>query len=100
MAQPVTLAQLKAETDANAGRSLFGGIGEAIAKVGSALFGPPAKKGKGPPPKHEYLGCEVNLLSANKNAEGAGAGGGGGGPRGGGPSSVNDAWLAGMPGIK
>ena len=46
------------------------------------------------------MGCEVNLLSANKNAEGAGAGGGGGGPRGGGPSSGTDAWLGGMPGMK
>ena len=31
--------------------------------------------GGAPPPVHEYMGCEVNLLSANKNQEGKGAGG-------------------------
>ena len=47
----------------------------------------------GPAPKHEYMGCEVNLLSANKNQEGKGAGGMP--PSGGGDA----AWLGGMPGM-
>ena len=96
MAQPVTLAQLKAESEARADQSLISGIGDAIKKLGRALFGPPGPGRKSPPPKYENMGCEVNLLSANKNSEGAGAGGGGGG----GPSSGTDAWLGGMPGMK
>ena len=50
--------------------------------------------GGSPPPVHEYMGSEVNLLSANKNQEGKGAGG----SKMGGDST--DAWLGGMPGLK
>ena len=54
------------------------------------MFGPSGST----PPLHEYMGCEVNLLSANKNAEGKGAGGA--------PMSKDgtDEWLGGMPGLK
>ena len=59
------------------------------------MFAPaPTGKKKRPPAKYEYMGSEVNLLSANKNAEGKGAGGA--------PPSKGgtDAWLGGMPGLK
>ena len=49
--------------------------------------------GGGPPPVHEYMGSEVNLLSANKNQEGKGAGGQ---PVKGKPA---DGWLGSMPGL-
>ena len=62
-----------------------------------AFFGVGSEAGGGggaPDPVHEYMGSEVNLLSANKNAEGKGAGGA--------PMSKDgtDEWLGGMPGLK
>ena len=50
--------------------------------------------GGDPPPVHEYMGCEVNLLSANKNQEGKGAGGQAV------KGKATDGWLGGMPGLK
>ena len=45
------------------------------------------------PPTNEYMGSDVQLISANKNCEGQKAGGL--------PSkSGDDAWLGGMPGMK
>ena len=62
-----------------------------------AFFGVGSEAGGGggaPDPVHEYMGSEVNLLSANKNQEGKGAGG----------SKMEgegtDAWLGAMPGLK
>ena len=40
---------------------------------------------------YEVMGTDINLISANKHAEGKGAGGGGGGG--------DNAWLGGMPGL-
>ena len=50
--------------------------------------------GGGTPPVHEYMGSEVNLLSANKNQEGKGAGGQAV------KGKATDGWLGGMPGLK
>ena len=41
---------------------------------------------------YEVMGTDINLISANKHAEGKGAGGGGGGGGG-------DGWLGSMPGL-
>lgn len=49
--------------------------------------------GGGTPAVWENMGCEVNLLSANKNQEGKGAGGQA--VKGG----ATDGWLGGMPGM-
>ena len=45
------------------------------------------------PHAREYMGCEVNLIGANKNAEGEGAGAEK-------ARTKEDAWLGGMPGMK
>ena len=61
-----------------------------------AFFGVGSEAGGGggaPDPVHEYMGSEVNLLSANKNQEGKGAGGSK-------MEDSTDAWLGAMPGLK
>ena len=69
-------------------------MGNGLKMLFNNMFGPaPKGKKKGPPPKHEYMGCEVNLLSANQNAEGKGSGGA---PM---NKGATDAWLGGMPGM-
>eukprot|EP00353_Schmidingerella_taraikaensis_P010176 CAMPEP_0185577766 /NCGR_PEP_ID=MMETSP0434-20130131/10968_1 /TAXON_ID=626734 ORGANISM="Favella taraikaensis, Strain Fe Narragansett Bay" /NCGR_SAMPLE_ID=MMETSP0434 /ASSEMBLY_ACC=CAM_ASM_000379 /LENGTH=157 /DNA_ID=CAMNT_0028195421 /DNA_START=12 /DNA_END=485 /DNA_ORIENTATION=- len=92
-AQPLTLAQMKAEVEADTETSGFlGTIGDAFKRLISSLF--TSTPAAAPSPNNEYMGCEVNLLSANKNQEGKGAAGGSGGGGG------TDAWLGNMPGLK
>ena len=82
--------------------SLLGALGLVCRKIIGAVFGVGSEapgggggpNGGAPPPVHEYMGSEVNLLSANKNQEGKGAGG----SKMGGDST--DAWLGAMPGLK
>ena len=68
----------------------MGAIFDVIKKIFNRLFGPDTKPPA--PPLYEVMGTDVNLISANKHAEGKGAGGGGGG-------GGNDGWLANMPGL-
>ena len=88
----MTLAQLKAEaaveTEAQGG--IMGAVFDVIKKIFNRLFGPDTKPPA--PPLYEVMGTDVNLISANKHAEGKGAGGGGGGGGG-------DGWLGNMPGL-
>ena len=92
MAQPLTLAQLKAEAAAQTETQggIAGAIFDVIKKIFNRLFGPDTKPPA--PPMYEVMGTDINLISANKHAEGKGAGGGGGGG--------DNAWLGGMPGLQ
>ena len=88
----MTLAQLKAEAalEAEAQGGIMGAVFDVIKKIFNRLFGPDTKPPA--PPLYEVMGTDVNLISANKHAEGKGAGGGGGGGGG-------DGWLGNMPGL-
>ena len=61
-----------------------------IKKIFNRLFGPDTKPPA--PPMYEVMGTDINLISANKHAEGKGASGGGGG-------GGDTGWLGSMPGL-
>ena len=70
------LAQLKAEAEVNAEAqgSILSAIGSAMKTMFDRIFNPPNVEIPDPPPKYENGGCELNMVSVNKNYEGSGAG--------------------------
>ena len=87
----LNLAQARAEAEASAETQggIAGAIFDVIKKIFNRLFGPDTKPPA--PPMYEVMGTDINLISANKHAEGKGATGGGGGG--------DTGWLGGMPGL-
>ena len=85
----LNLAQARAEALAETQGGIAGAIFDVIKKIFNRLFGPDTKPPA--PPMYEVMGTDINLISANKHAEGKGATGGGGGG--------DTGWLGGMPGL-
>ena len=86
------MAESEAEAETGTQFFLFDMIKKTLTKMFDEFMG--GVSGSSPiPHAREYMGCEVNLIGANKNAEGEGAGAEK-------ARTKEEAWLGGMPGMK